>query len=101
MKILLIQLSDIHCGTSFNEYDYFITQAVNTITKTNSYDKIVLIFSGDLTNSAHPNEFKTGRRIIGAFLVEKRCLPLFIYTALKVGYSVTKIKKNLKNFFLA
>lgn len=68
MKILLIQLSDIHCCNSFNEYNYLITQAVNTITKTDSYDKIVLIFSGDLTNSAHPNEFKTGRKIISAFL---------------------------------
>lgn len=68
MKLLFIQLSDMHCRVS----DYTLTQklekAVEAINTLGKVDGAVLIFSGDLANEASPNEFKTGKHLLGMFL---------------------------------
>lgn len=68
MRCLLIQLSDLHCTSSANEYTHKIDQAVAAIKSIGKFDKFVLIFSGDLTNEASQNEFKAAKSIIGRFL---------------------------------
>ena len=61
MRILFVQLSDFHCCSSSSEYKFLIDRAIDAIATTGKYESIVLIFSGDLTNSATSNEFKAGK----------------------------------------
>lgn len=64
MKLLFIQLSDMHCqATDFSLAQKIekVAAALNTLSP---IDEAFLIFSGDLTNSAEPQEFQVGRAII-------------------------------------
>lgn len=70
MKILFIQLSDIHCTSSAREYTQKIDQAVAAIKSIGKPDHLILVFSGDLTKEASPNEFKAAKSIIGRFLYQ-------------------------------
>lgn len=68
MKYLFIQLSDLHCTSSADEYTQKIDQAANAINSIGKFDSIILIFSGDLTRAADPNEFKAAKHVIGRFV---------------------------------
>ena len=68
MKILFLQISDIHCGEKNDIYESKIDAAINALDTIKNIDKLVFIFSGDLTAEAESNQFKTGRKIIGSFL---------------------------------
>lgn len=68
MKCLFIQLSDMHCSSSADEYTQKIDQAVAAIKSKGPFDSIILIFSGDLTNQADKNEFKAAKKVIGRFV---------------------------------
>lgn len=70
MRLLFVQLSDMHCCSwnySLTEKLYKAVKAINTLGKV---DGAILVFSGDLSNTADPNEFKVGRRMIGTFLAK-------------------------------
>lgn len=87
MRILFVQLSDFHCCSSSSEYKFLIDRAIDAIATTGKYDSIVLIFSGDLTNSATSNEFKAGKQILGTFLnkLNERFNCGFIHTLIVPG----------------
>lgn len=84
MKLLFVQLSDMHCCSS----DYSLTEkldkAVAAIRALGKVDGVVLVFSGDLSNKADPNEFKVGKRLLGFFLSQ-------LSKALNCGFINTKI----------
>lgn len=64
MKILFLHLSDIHCEENENLNTKFnrVLEAVNYYS---NIDEIVLICSGDITNSGHANEYKNIKRFLG------------------------------------
>lgn len=92
MKVLLLQLSDMHC----NEKSYIdtfkikkIADAVNTIP---NIEKIILIVSGDLTQSADKREFSSVKKMIDALLST--------LGELNGGYIDTMIVPGNHDFFL-
>ena len=70
MKILIVQLSDLHCGDQADQFSLKIEKAVSALHSIEECDQIVLIINGDLTNTAAPNEFKAAKRVIGKFISE-------------------------------
>lgn len=84
MKLLFVQLSDMHCHSSDYSLTEKLNKAVRAIRTLGKVDGAVLIFSGDLTDTADPNEFKTGRHLLGMFLNQ-------LSEALSCGFIHTKI----------
>ena len=72
MKLLIIQLSDLHCTDSADLSSTKIQKAVDAILANGRFDKVIGVFSGDLTASAMPNEYKTARDVINAFIYSLR-----------------------------
>ncbi len=93
MKTLFVQLSDLHCDCSKGFPTNKIDMAISALKTLGSVDNAVLIFTGDLTNSADANEFKTGRRIIGKFLKD-------ISQSFNCGFIKTKIVPGNHDMFL-
>lgn len=100
MKILFLQISDIHCGQKYDIYESKIEAAVNALATLKNIDKLVFIFSGDLTAQASRNQFKTGRKIIGAFLskLNKKFGVGFIETLIVPGNHDMIINKEDRGF---
>ena len=84
MKLLFIQLSDMHCCSSDHSLTDKLNKAVSAIRALGKVDGVVLVFSGDLSDTADPNEFKTGRHLLGMFLHQ-------LSEALNCGFIHTKI----------
>ena len=70
MKLLFVQLSDMHCQVSNGEMVRKLEKAVTAINTLGKVDGTVLIFSGDLTNENTRKEFSVGRKMIGKFLCD-------------------------------
>lgn len=70
MKVLFIQLSDMHCGVGDDKLNEKITKISSALRHLGRVDHAILIFSGDLTDTASVNEFKIGRGKIGLLLHE-------------------------------
>lgn len=70
MKLLFVQLSDMHCKSSDIMLKYKIEKAITALSSLPPVDNAFLIFSGDLTNSAEPQEFKAGWTVIEYFLAK-------------------------------
>ena len=70
MKILFIQISDMHCKITNRSCALKIDKAVNILSTLPKVDKAVLIFSGDLVNTNLVEEYRIGKGMIGRF-VEK------------------------------
>lgn len=68
MNILLIQLSDMHCKVTDQKLTQKIDKAVDVLSTFTPVDHAILIFSGDLTDTASGEEFKVSRSMIGRFL---------------------------------
>ena len=83
MKLLFVQLSDMHCSSSDGYLTRKIDKSIDAIKTLGKVDKAVLIFSGDLTNEAFPNEFKAGKHLLGKFLTK-------LSNALNCGFIHTK-----------
>jgi len=84
MKLLFVQLSDMHCCSSDYSLTEKLNKAVSAIRALGKVDRVVLVFSGDLSDTADPNEFKTGRHLLGKFLHQ-------LSEALSCGFIHTKI----------
>ncbi|EHQ89551.1 metallophosphoesterase [Desulfosporosinus youngiae] len=84
MKLLFVQLSDMHCHSSDHSLTEKLNKAVSAIRTLGKMDGAVLVFSGDLCDTADPNEFKTGRHLLGKFLYQ-------LSEALSCGFIHTKI----------
>ena len=67
MRILFVQISDTHCKSGEANYNK-IDKAVTALKSLGPVESAVLIFSGDLTDTASKNEFKAGRRVLGRLL---------------------------------
>ena len=70
MKLIIVQLSDMHCGSYADSHTQKIEKAIAAIQVYGKMDKAVLVFSGDLTNAAQPNEYKAARKVLGKFTSE-------------------------------
>ncbi len=71
MKILVIQMSDMHCNAGDGKRITKFVKAAQIIRNSfGKVDKILLVFSGDLTNTANINEFKAAKALLGNFLFE-------------------------------
>lgn len=68
MKILFVQISDMHCKGNDSNVNIKIDKVVTALREIGSFNKIVLIFSGDLTNRADKNEYKSARAVLGRLL---------------------------------
>ena len=68
MKLIIIQLSDMHCGPSADAHTIKIDKAVQAITSLGKFDRAIVVFSGDLTNTAAENEYRAAKQVMGRFL---------------------------------
>lgn len=68
MNILLIQLSDMHCQVTHQELTKKLDKAVDVLSTFTPVDHAMLIFSGDLTDTASKKEYQIGSFMIGRFL---------------------------------
>lgn len=68
MKILIVQLSDMHCKSSDSSMSLKIEKVVNAIKTLGKIDGALLIFSGDLTNRGSQVEMKAASQLIGKLL---------------------------------
>ena len=62
MKLIIIQLSDMHCGPSADAHTIKIDKAVQAITSLGKFDRAIVVFSGDLTNTAAENEYRAAKQ---------------------------------------
>ena len=68
MKILFVQLSDMHCLSINRNNTVKIEKAVIALGTLDEVDGAVFVFSGDLANQAKRDEFVVGKQMIGKFL---------------------------------
>jgi len=68
MKILIVQLSDIHCNSCDFNYVERIDKASEALRSLGEFDGVVLTFCGDLTNSATKEEFSVGKLLLERFI---------------------------------
>lgn len=65
MKILFLQLSDIHIEKRKDEYDINIEKIIDAINMLGSIDECVIVISGDITKNGKENEFKIAEDMLG------------------------------------
>lgn len=68
MKILIVQLSDMHCKSSDGSMSLKIEKVVSAIKTLGKIDGALLVFSGDLTNSGSGKEMKAASQLISKLL---------------------------------
>lgn len=87
MRIALIHISDMHCqGHTPDTLMPRIDRAISAIKSLGSFDGALLACSGDLTDHAYPNEFKTAKRVLGCFLSRLgKVTNSFVQTAIVPG----------------
>lgn len=68
MKILFIQISDMHCKASDASCVFKVDRAIDAIKALPATDKAVLIFSGDLVDTDSQEEYRVGKQMLGHFL---------------------------------
>lgn len=68
MKILFLQISDIHCKAGDQNLRQKILKIAPALKEIDHFDKIVFIFSGDLADKANENEYKVARLLIGELI---------------------------------
>ena len=84
MKLLFVQLSDMHCKTSDKNLTQKLEKAISAIKALGKIDHAVLVFSGDLTDTNSDEEYRIGRHLLGKFLSD-------LAAALKCGFIYTEI----------
>lgn len=70
MKIFFVQLSDMHCHAKDHQFTTRIDKAVAAIKTLGKTNHVVLIFTGDLTDTAEINEFRAGKHLLGTLLAK-------------------------------
>lgn len=84
MKILILQLSDMHCNASDRTMSLKIEKTVSAIKTLGKVDGALLVFSGDLSNTGAKGEIHAAKHLIGKLLHD-------MSAALKCGFIHTKI----------
>ena len=93
MKLLIVQLSDMHCKETDGKLTKKIEKAVNAIKTIGKVDRVVLVFSGDLVDGSTVEEYRVGRHMIGKFLSD-------LSKALRCGTIITQIVPGNHDMFL-
>lgn len=65
MKLLLLQLSDIHLSNKDDVSSLNVDKVVQALNKLGTLDECIIIISGDITKNGYINEFKIARTMIG------------------------------------
>lgn len=65
MKLLILQLSDIHCTDRKIPQSERLDRIAPAIRTLGSFDKVSLVFTGDLSFSGKCNQIKCGKHFIG------------------------------------
>ncbi len=68
MKILFLQLSDMHCSAKDKLNSKKIDMVIPAIKTLGRIDGAILVFSGDLADKASKKEFSVGRGLLGKLL---------------------------------
>lgn len=68
MKLLFVQLSDIHCTEADKGNTEKIEKATVALATLGKIDGTIFIFSGDLADKARKEQFSVGRQMIGCFI---------------------------------
>lgn len=68
MKILFLQLSDIHIAKNSDGYAVNIDKIVQAINILGDIDECIIIANGDITQGGKPNEFKVAGAMLGSLL---------------------------------
>lgn len=84
MKLLFVQLSDMHCKASDKNLTQKLRKAVSAIKTLGKIDHAVLVFSGDLTDTNSSDEYTVGKYLLGKFVKD-------LSAALKCGRIYTEI----------
>ena len=77
MKILFLQLSDIHIAKRSDGFAVNIPKIVQSLNYLGEIDECIIITSGDITHSGKINEFKVANDMLGN-LVNQLKLDKFI-----------------------
>lgn len=68
MRILLVQLSDMHCKNTDSGLLQKIRKAADALKPLGKIDGAALVFSGDLADTGNKNEYSVGRQMLGTFV---------------------------------
>lgn len=68
MKLLFVQLSDMHCTETDKGNTEKIEKATAALATLGKIDGTVFIFSGDLADKARKSQFNVGKELLGCFL---------------------------------
>ena len=93
MKLLFVQLSDIHCKAGDERLTLKLEKAVSAIRALGKADHAVLIFSGDLTDTDADKEYKAGRHLLEKFVSD-------LAKALDCGFIHTEIVPGNHDMYL-
>lgn len=64
MRILIVQLSDMHCRDNTPNHSVKIPKIADALKTIGPFDGAAFLFTGDLTDTASKNEFSVGRKIL-------------------------------------
>lgn len=84
MKLLFVQLSDMHCKVSDKGTTQKLEKAISAIKMLGKIDHAVLVFSGDLTDTNFVDEYKIGKQALDKFTSD-------LSAALNCGWVTTEI----------
>lgn len=62
--MIIIHLSDLHFERSIEDYDLHISKIADTLFSQKSFNKVVIIISGDIANKAAKYEYKAAKTFI-------------------------------------
>lgn len=68
MRVLILQLSDIHCTDNSHKFQTKLNKAIESVGTIQDIDSVILVFSGDLVNTSSKNEFRAAKQLLGKFL---------------------------------
>ena len=69
MKLLILQLSDVHCTDENIEHNVRIDKIGSALRSIGNVDKVILCFSGDLSASGSTTEINSGRAFINKVII--------------------------------
>lgn len=70
MKVAILHLSDFHIKEVYLKNYFKITKIIDSLNEFDEIDKIIIAFTGDLSNSGKASEFKKSRWIIGKIIAD-------------------------------
>lgn len=69
MRIFFMHLSDLHFKNSNSINGYQINKLIDTLRVHGSFDRLILILSGDISNSGEVVQYDAVKKVVGAFIM--------------------------------